>query len=199
MPHTPQPLLKPARRLAAALAVWALGAPALPALAAGALPAAAVQPQDVQVVVNGPVFSVDVVMHAPVPPAEAFAVLTDFEHMNRFVPNLQSSQVLERSGTVLRVQQKGVARFGPLSKGFESVREVRLAPPREIRVHGLSGSVNRMDSLMQLQPEPGGTRLQYHAEVEPGGWMPPLIGPSLVQHETAEQFTAILQEMLNRH
>jgi hypothetical protein len=51
---------------------------------------------------------------------------------------------------------------------------------------------------MQLEPEAGGTRLQYHAEVQPEFWMPPLIGPAIVRHETAEQFSAIIDEMIRR-
>lgn len=51
---------------------------------------------------------------------------------------------------------------------------------------------------MQLEAEPGGTRLHYHAEVVPGFWFPPMIGPALVRHETAEQFSAIIREMMRR-
>ena len=51
---------------------------------------------------------------------------------------------------------------------------------------------------MQLEAETGGTRLQYHAEVQPDFWFPPLIGPALVQRQTAEQFSAMIQEMLRR-
>ena len=40
----------------------------------------------------------------------AWAVLTDFEHMGSIVPNLTSSQVMERRDTTLSVKQKGVVR-----------------------------------------------------------------------------------------
>jgi len=158
----------------------------------------AVVPADVQVQRQGSHFSIDVVMHASVPPPLAFEVLTDFDHMARFVPNLQDSRVLERRGLTWRVAQKGAAHWGLITLPFESVRELQLDPPREIRAHALSGSTSAMDSLMQLEPEPGGTRLHYHAEVEPGGWFPPGIGPALVQHETSEQFSAMLREMQAR-
>lgn len=166
-------------------------------LSAQAGPVPLVAPEAVQVERHGAAFSVDLVMHTPVAPARAFEVLTDFEHMARFVPNLTESRVLERRDGSLKVQQKGVARWGVFTLNFESVRELQLSPPREIRAHTVSGNVKAMDSLMQLAPEPGGTRLHYHAEVEPGSWFPPGIGPALVQHETAEQFSALLGEMLN--
>lgn len=177
-------------------ALMALFVPVQAAMSADGPPAVA--DSDVSVQHSGGSFTVDVTMFTPVPPALAWTVLTDFDHMSSFVPNLSSSHVLERSDALLKVAQKGVARYGFFSANFESVREIKLSPQREIRAHNVSGNVKSMDSVMQLQAEGSGTRLHYHAEVMPGFWFPPLIGPSLVRHETAEQFSAMLQEMLRR-
>src|SRR2546422_6177740 len=179
------------------LALMAMAYPVQCAMAADGQ--ALVPESDVRVVRSGASFTVDMAMYAPVPPALAWAVLTDFEHYGNFVPNLSSSQVLERSDTVLKVYQKGVARFGFFSANFESTREIQLIPQSEIRAHGVGGNVERMESVMQLQAEGAGTRLNYHAEVRPGFLFPPLIGPALVRHQTAEQFSAMLQEMIRRH
>jgi len=157
-----------------------------------------VSDSDVRVERSGGNFTVDLTLYAPVAPALAWAVLTDFEHMVEFVPNLISSQVTERSDTMLKVSQKGVARYGLFSSNFESIRDIRLTPLREIRAHGVGGNIQRMDSVMQLQAEGAGTRLTYHAEGKPDFWFPPLIGPALVRHETAEQFSAMLHEMIRR-
>ncbi|BDT66561.1 hypothetical protein os1_07240 [Comamonadaceae bacterium OS-1] len=181
------------------LAVLALAAALCPlpsALAADA--PAAVADGDVHVERANGSFTVDMAVHAPVDAARAWAVLTDFEHMADFVPNLTSSQVTERSDTLVKVTQKGVAKYGFFSTPFESVREIHLDPPHEIRAHGVGGNILRMESRMQLEPEGSGTRLTYHAEVLPGFWFPPVIGPSLVRHETAEQFSAMVREMQRR-
>ncbi|MEY5100657.1 MAG: hypothetical protein RJA36_3376 [Pseudomonadota bacterium] len=174
-------------------------------LLALALPAAAadkaeayVEEHDVQVVRAESHFTVDMEVRAPVDLATAWAVLTDFEHMASFVGNLSSSQVVERRDNYLRIRQTGKARFGIFSSEFSTEREIFLTPMREIRAHGTGGNVKRMESLMRLEPEEGGVRLRYHAEVEPDFWLPPLLGPSLVRHETAEQFSAMIREMLRR-
>ena len=91
-----------------------------------------------------------------------------------------------------------IDRYGLFSSKFESIREIRLSPLREIRAHGVGGNIGRMESVMQLQAEGARTRLTYHAEVLPGFWFPPLIGPTLVRHQTAEQFSAMLREMARR-
>lgn len=162
--------------------------------AAGAL----VPDQDVHVERSDGGFVVDVVMHTPAPLTLAWAVLTDFEHMASFVPNLKSSRVIERAEGGMKVHQQGVARYGLFSASFESLREIRLTPFSEIRAHGLGGNIQRMESLMRLEPEGSGTRLIYHAEAQPGFWFPPMIGPALIRHETAEQFSAMLDEMQRR-
>ena len=138
-------------------------------------------------------------MHAPVPPAVAWQVLTDFEHMADFVPNLSMSRIVERQDARLTVHQKGVGRYGPFSAEFESLREIHLVPLREIRSHGVGGNIQQIDSLMRIDPEGSGTRLHYHSEALPGFWLPPLIGPAVARHETAEQFAAMIREMQRRH
>jgi len=155
--------------------------------------------QDVRVQRQGSGFTIDAVMHAPVPAAVAWDVLTDFEHMPRYQTHLKTSEVLERSAQRLLVRQKGVARFGPFSNEFDSVREMALTPQRSIRARQVSGvALKQMASLMTLEPESGGTRLTYHADIEPAIGLPPLVGPSAVQHETAEQFSAMVREMVRR-
>ena len=157
-----------------------------------------VSERDVRVQRLGDGFTVEVDLLAPVPPSLAWAVLTDYEHMSAFMPNLSSSELVERDGSVLKVNEKGVARYGPFSSAFESIREIRLTPPTEIRSHGIGGSIKRSESVTRLQAEGTGTRLTYHSEVEPGVWFPPVVGPAVVKEQTARQFSAMLNEMLRR-
>ena len=158
----------------------------------------AVSENDVQVERAGTSFRVALSIYVPVAPSLAWSVMSDFDHMAEFLPDLNSSQVTEHSDNLLKVKQKGVARYGLFSSRFESIREIRLTPQSEIRAHGVGGNIERMESVMQLHTESGGTRLTYHAEVTPGFWFPPFIGPALVRHQTAEQFSAMVQEMKRR-
>lgn len=178
--------------LALVAAVALAGAPG--ARAADAPPQ--IDENDIHVERSGDSFTIDFVAHAPVPIARAWAVLTDFESMPSFVPNLSSSQVLERNGNTFKVAQKGTAHFGIFSKDFESVREVQLFPMREIRTHGIGGNVEHIDSVMRLDADGGGTRLTYHTQAQAGFWLPPLIGTATVRSHTAEQFNALIQQML---
>jgi len=113
-------------------------------------------------------------------------------------PSLESSRVQEHSPTTLKLTQTGVAKYGVFSSHFESIREITLVPQREIQALGVGGTVPHAESRMQLLAEGSGTRMVYHAKVQPGGLFPPFIGPDLVRHQTAQQFSAMVQEMQRR-
>ena len=93
----------------------------------------------------------DISYQVPVPPSEAWTTITDFEHQPLFMPNLDVSRVLLRTGNRLWVEQKGAAKFGIFKFHYESQRELALTPCQLIRSHSLSGDI-QMDSTMVLYP-----------------------------------------------
>ena len=135
----------------------------------------------------------------PVPPGVAWEVLTDFDHMASFVPNLEESRVLNRDAQGATIAQKGRIRYGILSFAFESERRVEFHPQEGLLLaRALSGTARHMASTLRLQAEGPGTRLDYRVEMSPGRWVPSTLGKSGMRHEMAEQFSAIAVEMLRR-
>jgi len=134
----------------------------------------------------------------PVPSQVALEVLTDFDHMAKFVPNLTGSKLLERSGNVFRIAQQGKADFGPFSFPFESERRVELFPEGRLVSQALSGTARYMQSELHVQATGGGSRIDYRIEMLPDRWLPSVIGVSFMRHELAEQFTALAREMMRR-
>lgn len=157
-----------------------------------------VSEKDVRVSRRGDLWVVEGSFFVPVSPAIAWAVLTDFEHMGSFLSNLSFSQVLERQGNILQVEQRGTARFGLFAFNFQSLREITLTPGRQIHARGLSGNIKNFVSDLRLAEDGSGTRLTYLAEMEPDFWLPAWLAPSLLRHELAEQFSAMLAEMRRR-
>lgn len=142
--------------------------------------------------------NVEAVMHVAVSPQEAWAVLSDFDHFAEFVPNMQESRIVSKPGEPLLVAQKGKARYVLLSFSYESLREFELLPPDTIKSRVLKGNMKRMETVTKITPESGGSRIHYRNEAVPSFWVAPLIGSAFIRHETAEQFSAILREMLRR-
>lgn len=154
---------------------------------------------DVRITRHGEAFHIEVDMFTLAPAAKAWLVLTDFEHMAAFIPNLERSRVVERKGNHLRIEQQGKAWFGPFSISFGSIRDIELLPPHEIRARQVGGTAKAMASTMRLIPTHSGTRLEYRADLTPdGGYLPQMLGPAAIRHETAEQFSALLREIQRR-
>jgi hypothetical protein len=171
----------------------------LNALLAAAAPASAVA-VDIRVAVSrrGDVFLVDAVLVAPVTGREAWRVLTDFDTMSAFVPNLETSRVTARSGERLRVEQTGVARWGPLAHAFKMVREIELEPMQLVRSHSLAESQMQVQSVTRFASVAEGTEIRHHIEISIDTWMPAALVEPFLRHEVREQFDAVVAEMLRR-
>jgi ribosome-associated toxin RatA of RatAB toxin-antitoxin module len=177
--------MKPGILLAGALA-WLLAA----------APALAVDTK-VSVTRRGDVYVVDAVVEAPVAQREAWAVLTDFDAMSSFVPNLEASRITKRDGDHLRVEQRGVARWGPLTHPFTTLREVDLEPMAQVRSQSVGGNLN-VRSQTRFTAVAGGTEIRHHIEFGIDSWMPDLLIEPFLRHEVREQFEAVVGEMLRR-
>lgn len=170
----------------------------LPALCLAQV-AAGVAEDDVTVDYRNGVYFGRLSLLAPVSPVLAVEVLTDFEHMVDFVPNLTSSRIVSRAGNVYRIAQQGKAKFGPFAISFESERRVELTADGRLLAQALSGSTKSMKSELRIEAVATGTRLDYKIEMEPEQWLPSALGVSFMRHELAEQFTALIHEMQRRN
>lgn len=138
----------------------------------------------------------DAVVHAS--PQEVWAVMTDFDHMARFISNLRSSKVVSQKDNAVVVAQTGRASAGLLSFDFESVREMELKPFTQIRSRQLSGSMASFDGTTVLRQEGELTRIESRVRAVPGTWVPPFIGKRFIESETREQFSELLAEIARR-
>lgn len=140
----------------------------------------------------------DVVMFAPVPTAIAWDVLTDFDRMAGWVPNVKESKVLARDGNTLEIEQRGVAKFGVASFPYVSTRKMVLDPQKTVLATQIKGSMKRLQSLMKVSAEGSGTQLNYRLELVPSGLAALALSKDFLKHELTEQFTAIVGEMVRR-
>lgn len=157
-----------------------------------------IKPEEVTVVFGSEQIEISLDTQAPVTTAQAWAVLTDYEHMSQFLPGLELSEVSSRQGNTLRVHQRGSTRAGLLHFDYENVRDVSLTPQRLITTHGVSGDAKRLDSSTELRPRDGGVQLRYHVAFEPARPLPSFLGNSALKRQTADNFNAFIREMIRR-
>lgn len=173
--------------------------PALPfALLVCLSSAVAAQEIAVRVARHGESVVVDVEAHMPGPLGDAWAVFTDYDHMAAFISNLTDSKVLARTDHTLEVMQSGRTKVGFLSFGFEAVRAVELLPMHEIRSSLVSGDFKAYASITSMTPTSAGTLVRHHGEYVPKKWLPPLIGPAVIEHETRKQYLEFAAEIERR-
>jgi hypothetical protein len=157
------------------------------------------QPIEVKVQKLGERVVVDVYAHAAVNREVAWAVLTDYEHMAQFVSNLKSSAVLSRNGNLLEVEQNGEAKYGFLHFSFSTVRAVELIDDSEIRSHLLRGDFKSYSFSTRLVADAAGSvMIEHHGEYIPKAWIPPVVGPSLIESGTRKQYLEMIAEMKRR-
>jgi hypothetical protein len=147
---------------------------------------------------DGQHIAVDVDCPVEAPRSIVWEVLTDYDHMAQFISNLEYSAVEERVDNMLRVHQKGKASRGPLTLTFDNVREVELVPYREIRSRLISGDLKASDFITRIVEVGALVHILNSGRYTPNIWVPPFIGPALIEAETQKQFGQIRTEILRR-
>lgn len=162
--------------------------------------AAAARVDDMQVTVERSEggLLVHVSLFVEVPPTIAWQVMTDYERMTAFIPDLQESRVVSAPGEKTRVLQKGIAHIGWFSHEYEVEREVELTPETSIRSHGIRGNMRKLEMDTHLAAEGAGCRINYRGLSIPDFWVPPILGPALVKRQVMQQFSAMAAEMRRR-
>ena len=152
----------------------------------------------VHVVKNGASIMVDVDLPVNATAIETWNVMTDYDNMARFVTNLESSTILSRDRGRLVVAQKGKASRGPFTFAFENVREIVLTPYTEIRSRLISGNLEASEFTTRVLDHGASAQVVNHGEFIPKVWVPPIIGPAVIEAETRKQFQELRAEILRR-
>ena len=142
------------------------------------------------------VVEVDCPVQAPLP--VVWEVLTDYDNMSRFISNIHSSTVRSRVDNMLTVRQTGQSTHGPFTFAFDSLREVTLRPYSELHSRLISGNFRASTSTTRIVRADGLLHIVNNGRHTPTLWVPPLIGPALIEAETRKQFGEVRTEILRR-
>jgi hypothetical protein len=134
----------------------------------------------------------------PVGASQAFAVLTDYDHMREFLPDVVESKIIQRSPARLLVAQSARMKLGVFSLPFETVRQIDLEPPYKLVSHAISGTVSKAEVTTTLTEAQGKTLVTYESEAALNSWLPTSLGTSFIVAHIREQLTHMRAEMLRR-
>jgi carbon monoxide dehydrogenase subunit G len=133
-----------------------------------------------------------------VDPQVAWTVLSDYDQLAKFIPDIKSSRVLSRHGNVVRVEQKGDVGFLFYKEPIIVVLEVHEEPPSRISARGLEGNVKGLETRYELSSSASGVRLDYSGRFDPDFAIPPLIGMPIVNRLIERRFRAMVAEIQRR-
>jgi carbon monoxide dehydrogenase subunit G len=175
--------LKRASALLALLAAWG------PVLA---------QDVTIQTARDGDFVTVSASAVMKVDPHIAWTVLSDYDHLAKFIPDLKSSRVVSRDGNRLRVEQKGDVGFLFYKEPVNVLLEVHEEPPTRITARSIQGNVQQLETRYELYTSGAGTRLDYAGRFVPDFPIPPLIGMPIVNRLIERRFRAMIVEIQRR-
>jgi ribosome-associated toxin RatA of RatAB toxin-antitoxin module len=180
------------------LLVVALAAPgAAPALAQADAPPFELAVERVDSAEGGKVYQIASSGTVSAAPAVVWRILTDYDHLADYVPDLDSARVVSRTGATVIVEQRGAAHFLLFSHAIRLRVQVHEQPPDRIDMRLVEGDMKVYRASWQLIPLAGGagTKVVYNAAIEPAFYMPGIVGVRLVRKDIAGMMAAVLARL----
>jgi len=127
-------------------------------------------------------------------PATVWRILTDYNHLADYLPNLKSARVISRDGDTVIVEQQGTARFLFFSQPIRLLVQVQERAPDQIDISLIDGDMKVYRATWRLSPVAGatGTRVVYHANIVPKFDVPGIVGTSVVKKDIYKMMAAVL-------
>jgi ribosome-associated toxin RatA of RatAB toxin-antitoxin module len=146
---------------------------------------------------GGKVYEVNARGEVAAAPDAVWRILTDYERMPEFVPDLHTTRVLSRSGDQVVLAQTGSARLLFFRRAIHLVVRVREQPRSRVDVSLMEGDMRVYRCTWQLipMPETGGTRVVYSGTMAPKFYVPGMLGSSMLRSDIERMMAAVLARL----
>ncbi len=146
---------------------------------------------------NG-VYSVSARFEIAQPPSVALAVLTDYEQIPRFMPDVETSVVRERRAAQVVVAQEAVARLMMFSKRLYLVLEIEERPDALVFTDRSGLSFVRYEGAWRLSQRDGRTSITYELVAEPSFEVPGVVLKHLLRRDSGRMVERLQREIAAR-
>ena len=128
--------------------------------------------------------------------AQAWQLLTDFERLAEFMPNVDSSRVVSRTDSSVLVREVVTSQ---LVRPWTFVFTLEYIPlePSELRFHQVAGQLKGYEGVWRLEPRGERTAISYQAQV---GYrrVPGFLAAYIVRRQLGRMMPALAAEMQRR-
>jgi ribosome-associated toxin RatA of RatAB toxin-antitoxin module len=167
-------------------------------LAPGLVGSAAADEIEARIERQGEYISVNASVLMQVDARIAWEVLSDYDHLAQFIPDMKTSRVVSRDGNRVLVEQKGEFGFFFYRQPVDLVLEVVEDPMRRIDARRISGNIRELETRYELAVSDAGVKLDYVGRFIPEFSVPPLFGLPMVRRVVERRFRAMVEEIERR-
>jgi ribosome-associated toxin RatA of RatAB toxin-antitoxin module len=134
----------------------------------------------------------------PQPPEIVLAVLSDYEQIPRFMPDVKVSKILERTPGRLVVEQRAVSKFMMFSKEVHLLLEVTETPESLSFTDQSGQSFKRYTGAWKIEPRGNGSLVVYELTAEPAFDVPEFVLKRLLKRDSAKLINHLRVEFAGR-
>ena len=138
-------------------------------------------------------------LRTPISTNVLWSVLTDYDHLSDFIPNLASSSLIERNGNRVKLNQVGSQKLVGLR--FTAKVQLELIEDNSnghLKFHILKGDFRRFEGSWSMQSLKEGSCLLYELTVQGCIGMPVALIEQRLREDLSDNLLAVEQEALRR-
>ena len=128
-------------------------------------------------------------------PIAAWGVLTDYDRLAEFIPGMQESKVVARTGSTVIVDQRGDATLLFLTFPMRARLEIQEHPFDSVVSNAVSGNFKDLHGEYRLEVAGTGMVLHFKCTLTPDFSFPPLLGTLIVRGAAQRRFAAMVAEI----
>lgn len=144
------------------------------------------------------VITIEAEMLVPADARTAWAVLTDYDNLASFVPEMKSSRVTSAPGHPKRVEQRGKSGMLSFFTPEHIVFQMDETPHERIKFNKVAGDVRSMRGEWLIVGNGNPVKVFYRARIVPKVPLPPLLGATMIELDVESKLAAIRREIARR-
>jgi ribosome-associated toxin RatA of RatAB toxin-antitoxin module len=125
-------------------------------------------------------------------------VLTDYDNIPHFMPDVRSSRVLERREGAVRVEQEAVSRFLLFSKRIHLVLDIEEGADVIRFRDRCNDSFESYEGSWTIKALPGGTEVTYELSARPAFSVPGVVIRKLLNRDATVMIGRLRKEIASR-
>jgi len=133
----------------------------------------------------------------PCRPDSVWLVLTDYDHLREFIPDMVESRMLEDHGSTKLIEQTGKGKWFLFGKQARVVLEVEENKYSRLDFHVVDGDFNLFDGSWRLYPKGRGTLLTYRLSLKPKFFAPAFMVRKALSSDVPDRLAAIRDLVVN--